>query len=169
MKQKICQPTAEQISVWSVSILELKTRWGRSFASFSLFMQWLHDFGLYRVIRNVVLGVRWTWTLLLSKTCQSVYVLELWCEDSTDEGNVQDESCEGLLSVWNREVQLHGLYRVQGLLQRWAMVVCWSPELHSWACAIVGFGWDVLSYTTLWARLCSKQQRSSLDGTKGRG
>lgn len=73
----------------SLSVLKLKIRWGRSFASLSLFMQWLCDCGLYGVIRNVVLGMRGTWALLLSKTCQSVCVLELWCEDSRDEGNAQ--------------------------------------------------------------------------------
>lgn len=79
----------------TLSVLELKIRWGRSFASLSLFMQWPCDCGLYGVIRNVVLGMRWTWALLLPKTFQTVYVLELWCEDGRDDSNIQGKSCEG--------------------------------------------------------------------------
>lgn len=154
MKWKIGEPDGEQVGVPSLSVLELKIRGGRSFAGLSLVMQWLHDSGLYGVIRNVALGISWTWTFLLSKTCQSVCVFELWCDNSRGEGNVQGESCEGSASMWNGEVQLHGLYWVQGLLQKWAVVMCRS----SWAHAIVFFGWYVLSYTILWARLCSKQE-----------
>lgn len=165
MKWKISEPNGEQIGVLSLSVLELKIRGGRSFACLSLVMQWLQDSGLYSVIRNVALGISWTWTFLLSGTCQSVCVFELWCDNSREESNVQGESCEGSAGMWNREVQLHGLYWVQGLLQKWAVVM----RRSSWAHAIMFLGWDVLSYTTLWARLCSNQQRNNLDSTKGGG
>lgn len=151
MKWKIREPNAERISL---SVLELKIRWSRSFATLRLFMQWLCDCGLYGVNKcGSGLGMRWTWALLLSKTCQSLCVLELWCEDSRDEGNIQGKSCEGSASVWSGEEQLHGLYCVPRLLWGGAVVVCRSPELQNWAHAIVGFDWGVLSYTTLWARL----------------
>lgn len=101
----------------TLSVLELKIRWGRSFASLSLFMQWPCDCGLYGVIRNVVLGMRWTWALLLPKTFQTVYVLELWCEDGRDDSNIQGKSCEGSVSVWSGELQLCGLLCVHRLLQ----------------------------------------------------
>lgn len=132
----------------SLSVLELKIRWGRSFASWSLFVQWLRDCGLYGVIRSVVLGMRWTWALLLSKTCLSLCELELWCENSRDEGNIQGKSCESSVSVWSEGAPwpvLCSQAAVDG-----AVVVCRSPELQNWAHVIVCFDWGMLSYTVPW-------------------
>lgn len=168
MRWKVHEPNAEQISGWSLPVIEIKIRWGRSL------LVWACSCSGCVILGCMVWLGMWfsVWGehgYFSSQTCQSVCVLELWCEGSRDKGNTPGESCEGSVSLGNGEVQLHGLYQVQGLLQKQAMVVCRNPELCSWADALVGCGCDLLSYTTLWARLCSKQHGNNLCSTKREG
>lgn len=89
----------------------------------------------------VWLGMFWVWGeygYFRSQACQSVCVLELSCEGNRDKGNTPGESCEASVSLGNGEVQLCGLYQVQGLLQKQTVVVCRNPELCSWAESLVG-------------------------------